>query len=136
MKTYQNGAGRATDPTEAAVPAEVSINLAEAIDSAKEGLLALAVGTGLQVMQAMFDRRRAAVQPAGPAQPGPGRLPARSDAGGPVAGGDPPTGAHGGQVRGVAAAEPRALPWHRGVGGGWRWSGCSPGFPRAATRSA
>ena len=53
-KTYQKNARRASDATEAAVPV-AAISLAEAIESAKEGLLALAVGTGLQVMQAMFD---------------------------------------------------------------------------------
>lgn len=36
------------------VPEEVTIGLAEIAASAKEGLLALAVSTGLQVMEAMF----------------------------------------------------------------------------------
>lgn len=34
------------------MPAEVTISLGEVVESAKEGLLALAVGTGLKVMEA------------------------------------------------------------------------------------
>jgi transposase-like protein len=37
------------------VPEQVIVSMAEIAESAKEGLLALAVGTGLQVMTAMFD---------------------------------------------------------------------------------
>jgi putative transposase len=37
------------------VPGEVSVALAEIAESAKEGLLALAVGTGLQVMQTLME---------------------------------------------------------------------------------
>jgi putative transposase len=39
---------------EIAVPEQVIVSMAEIAESAKEGLLALAVGTGLQVMTAMF----------------------------------------------------------------------------------
>ena len=39
---------------EIAVPEQVVVSMAEIAESAKEGLLALAVGTGLQVMAAMF----------------------------------------------------------------------------------
>ena len=41
-------------PTGVAVPEQVVVSMAEIAESAKEGLLALAVGTGLQVMAAMF----------------------------------------------------------------------------------
>src|SRR5262249_61095951 len=41
-------------PGEVAVPEQVIVTMAEIAESAKEGLLALAVGTGLQVMAAMF----------------------------------------------------------------------------------
>jgi putative transposase len=41
-------------PGEIAVPEQVILSMAEVAESAKEGLLALAVGTGLQVMAAMF----------------------------------------------------------------------------------
>jgi len=55
--TYQKNRRRAqTDPVpvEIAVPERVIVSMAEIAESAKEGLLALAVGTGLQVMAAMF----------------------------------------------------------------------------------
>jgi putative transposase len=57
-KTYQKNrrAGQAaTPPAEVAVPAQVIVSMAEIAESAKEGLLALAVSTGLQVMTAMFE---------------------------------------------------------------------------------
>jgi transposase-like protein len=55
--TYQKGRRRAQpdrQPGEIAVPEQVAVSMAEIAESAKEGLLALAVGTGLQVMAAMF----------------------------------------------------------------------------------
>src|SRR5436305_6005640 len=42
-------------PAEAAVPEQVIVSMGEIAGVAKEGLLALAVGTGLQVMAAMFE---------------------------------------------------------------------------------
>jgi putative transposase len=57
-KTYQKNrrAGQAaTPPAEVAVPEQVVVSMAEIAESAKEGLLALAVSTGLQVMTAMFE---------------------------------------------------------------------------------
>ena len=57
-KTYQKDrrAGQsATPPAEVAVPEQVVVSMAEIAESAKEGLLALAVSTGLQVMTAMFE---------------------------------------------------------------------------------
>ena len=42
-------------PAEVAVPEQVVVSMTEIAESAREGLLALAVGTGLQVMAAMFD---------------------------------------------------------------------------------
>ena len=56
--TYQKKSRRAQPdpmPAEAAVPEQVIVSMAEIAGAAKEGLLALAVGTGLQVMAAMFD---------------------------------------------------------------------------------
>jgi putative transposase len=56
--TYQKSRRRAEPdpmPGEIAVPGQVMVSMAEIAESAKEGLLALAVGTGLQVMAAMFD---------------------------------------------------------------------------------
>ncbi|MGH3160024.1 MAG: IS256 family transposase [Streptosporangiaceae bacterium] len=54
--TYQNKPRHAQPdpPAEVAVPERVIVSMAEIAESAKEGLLALAVGTGLQVMAAMF----------------------------------------------------------------------------------
>lgn len=56
--TYQKKSRRAQPdpmPVEVAVPGQVIVSMGEIAESAKEGLLALAVGTGLQVMAAMFD---------------------------------------------------------------------------------
>ncbi len=55
--TYQKDRRRAQPdrpPVEIAVPEQVVVSMAEIAESAREGLLALAVGTGLQVMAAMF----------------------------------------------------------------------------------
>ncbi len=57
-KTYQKNrrAGQAaTRPAVVAVPEQVVVSMAEIAESAREGLLALAVSTGLQVMTAMFE---------------------------------------------------------------------------------
>ncbi len=56
--TYQKTSRRAQAdplPAEVAVPEQVIVSMAEIAGAAREGLLALAVGTGLQVMTAMFD---------------------------------------------------------------------------------
>ena len=56
-KTYQKDHHRAQrdrQPGEIVVPEQVIVSMAEIAESAKEGLLALAVGTGMQVMAAMF----------------------------------------------------------------------------------
>jgi putative transposase len=55
--TYQKKHRRAQSdpqPAEVAVPEQVIVSMAEIAGAAQEGLLALAVGTGLQVMAAMF----------------------------------------------------------------------------------
>jgi putative transposase len=56
--TYQKTSRRAQpdpQPGEVAVPEQVVVSMTEIAGAAREGLLALAVGTGLQVMAAMFD---------------------------------------------------------------------------------
>ena len=56
--TYQKTSRRAQPdplPGDVAVPEQVIVSMAEIAESAKEGLLALAVGAGMQVMAAMFD---------------------------------------------------------------------------------
>jgi transposase-like protein len=50
---YQHQRSDASHPP--VMPAEVLVSLGEIAESAKEGLLALAVGTGMQVMYAMMD---------------------------------------------------------------------------------
>jgi hypothetical protein len=51
-KDYQN---KKIDTSQPAVPESVSVALAELAGEVHEGLLALAVGTGLQVMAAMME---------------------------------------------------------------------------------
>jgi putative transposase len=53
-KTYQSKPSGASAPAGVPVPEQVTIALAEIVESAQEGLLALAVGAGLQVMQALM----------------------------------------------------------------------------------
>jgi putative transposase len=56
--SYQNRDRRAQPdplPGKVTVPEQVVVSMAEIAGAAREGLLALAVGTGLQVMAAMFD---------------------------------------------------------------------------------
>ena len=53
-KTYQSTPSGARAPAGVPVPEQVTIALAEIVESAQEGLLALAVGAGLQVMQALM----------------------------------------------------------------------------------
>jgi hypothetical protein len=56
--TYQKTSRRAQpdpQPGEVVVPEQVVVSMTEIAGAAREGLLALAVGTGLQVMAAMFD---------------------------------------------------------------------------------
>ncbi len=55
--TYQKKSRRAQPdpvPAEVAVPEQVIVSMGEIAGAAREGLLALAVGTGLPVMAAMF----------------------------------------------------------------------------------
>ncbi len=56
-KTYQSKRAKASGPKQLAVPAEATIALGEIASSAREGLLALAIGTGLQVMQVMMEEQ-------------------------------------------------------------------------------
>ena len=54
-KDYQKNNAAAAAAVEAAMPEAVTIALAEIAGSLREGLLAMAVGTGLQVMDALID---------------------------------------------------------------------------------
>ena len=51
---YQSGALRAVNDNEIVLPQEATVALAELAGVARERLLALAVGTGLQVMRTMM----------------------------------------------------------------------------------
>ena len=55
MKTYQKTARDTPDGADLAVPEQVSVVMAEIAGNMQEGLLALAVGAGLQVMSALMD---------------------------------------------------------------------------------
>ncbi len=54
-KTYQNPEIDTPDGLELTVPEHVNVVMAEVAADMREGLLALAVGAGLQVMTAMMD---------------------------------------------------------------------------------
>jgi len=55
VKTYQKTARDTPDGADWAVPEQVSVVMAEIAGNMQEGLLALAVGAGLQVMSALMD---------------------------------------------------------------------------------
>ena len=74
-KKYQTNA---VDTNALAVPEQVSVAMTEIAADMREGLLALAVGAGLQVMAAMMEADVTAVcGPQGQARPGPDRGAAR-----------------------------------------------------------
>ena len=54
-KTYQNSKIDTPDALELTVPEHVNVVMAEVAADMREGLLALAVGAGLQVMTALMD---------------------------------------------------------------------------------
>lgn len=53
-KTYQTKRARASAPVDVVAPETATIALTEIVGAAKEGLLALAGGAGLQVMQVLM----------------------------------------------------------------------------------
>jgi putative transposase len=69
-KNYQKNATGATTPV---LPEAVSVVMAELAGDVQEGLLAMAVGTGLQVMAAMMNADVEAVRAEGSPRPGPQR---------------------------------------------------------------
>ena len=112
--TYQKNRRRAQpDPVagEVAVPEQVIVSMAEIAGAAREGLLALAVSTGLQVMAAMFEEDVARLcGPGGKHNPGPRRVPARrrgrvGHPGRAPPGRDPAPGAGRGRGRGAAPGQ-------------------------------
>jgi putative transposase len=82
-KKYQkNEIDTPTDGDGFVVPERVSVAMAEIAGAMREGLLALAVGTGLQVMQVLMEADVTTLagpkgKPDGPPRPAAGRGPAR-----------------------------------------------------------
>lgn len=69
---YQSGVLDPSAATPLALPETVSVALEEIAADMREGLLALAVGTGLEVMQQLMEADVAGVcGPKGKTQPGP-----------------------------------------------------------------
>jgi putative transposase len=54
-KNYQTKTTRAAMSAEVVIPDRVSVAMADLAGAMREGLLGLAVGAGLQVMQALMD---------------------------------------------------------------------------------
>ena len=98
------------DATTLAFPEQVSVAMAEIAENMREGLLALAVGAGLQVMQALMDADvDRAGRAEGQARPGPDRGAPRprtrlGDPGWAPGGGDPAAGARRRRLRGAAGS--------------------------------
>jgi hypothetical protein len=123
-----------------AVPEQVSVALSEIAVDVREGLLALAVGAGLQVMTAMMDADVTALA----GQKGhhdPDRIAVRhgrGDGSVTLGGRRVPVAARG-CARSMAPTSCRCPPTRRSpaprCSGRWRWSGCWPGWPPAATAS-
>jgi putative transposase len=124
-----------------AVPDEVLVSLGEIAESASEGLLALAVGTGLQVMYAMMDADVTAL--AGPkGRHRPGRVAVRHGSeDGSVTLGGRRMAVRRPRVRAADGSGEIAVPSYElfsgtEVLGAWRWNGCWPGCRPAATGTA
>src|SRR6266496_1669872 len=80
-KQYQTSSAEASTP-KLTLPEEVSVALAEIAESATEGLLALAVGAGLQVLGTLMEESVVALAgPKGKHKPRPGRGAPRPRAG-------------------------------------------------------
>ncbi len=77
MKKYQKTAVDTPDELELSVPEQVHVAMAEITGNMKDGLLALAVGAGLQVMSALMDADVAALAGA-KGRHDPGRVSSRS----------------------------------------------------------
>jgi putative transposase len=137
---YQNNRARTSAELRHAMPETVSVSMAEITEDMREGLLALAVGTGLQVMQTiMAEDVTAACGPRGKHDPARTAVRHRTEAGSVTLGG-----------RRVAATRPR-IRRADGTGelpvpcydlfssaeilGRMAIGGCCPGCRPAATRT-
>jgi hypothetical protein len=136
-KQYQTSAAEASTP-QLTIPAEVSVALAEIAESAKEGLLALAVGAGLQVLGTLMEESVVAVAgPKGKHNPDRAAVRHGHEHGSVTLGG----GGLGSSVPGCGPPAARvSFRWPPtsclrapSCWAGWRWSGCWVGCRRAAT---
>ena len=123
------------------IPAEVSVALGEIAASAKEGLLALAVGAGLQVLGRMMEESVTAL--AGlKGKHNPDRVAVRhGHEQGSVTLGGRRVGVKRPRVRAADGSGELPVAVYELFSGteiwvGWRWSGCWAGCRPAATRSA
>ena len=62
-KDYQTKTAAVATAVEAVMPDTVSVALTELAGALREGLLALAVGAGFQVMEAIIDERWPSIHP-------------------------------------------------------------------------
>ena len=136
-KNYQR---TALDTSALTVPDQVSVAMGEIVAELREGLLALAVGAGLQVMQQLMEADvTAACGPRGKHDPDRTATRHGREAGlvTVVVVGRPEQGCIWGQRR-LRGAAGTGL-WSRSPTpsclAGWRWSGCWPWCRPAATRS-
>ena len=130
-----------TDLGELELPEQVTVAVAELAGAAREGLLALAVGTGLQVMQAMLEEDVARlVGPKGRHNPARAAVRHGSEPGQVTLGGRRVRCVGPGSVPLMAPASCRCRPTRRSPRpsclASWPWSGCWPSCPPAATRPA
>ena len=138
-KNYQKNTMSAMTPV---LPVAVSIAMAELAGDVQEGLLAMAVGTGLQVMAAMMNADVEAVcGPRGKHDPARTAVRHGSEDGSVTLGGRrvPVTRPRMRATDGSGEL-PRSSPMSCSPGprcwAGWRWPGCWPVCRPAATRSA
>ena len=135
---YQNDRARTSAELRHAMPETVNVSMTELAEDMREGLLALAVGTGVQVMPTiMAEDVTVACGPKGRHDPDRAALRHGTEAGSVTLGGRrvPVT-----RLRCAAPTGPRSCrcphtscsPLPRSSGG-WRWAGYCPGCRRAAT---
>ena len=126
--------------TALAVPEAVTVAMAELVGDVQEGLLAMAVGTGLQVMAAMMDADVTAVcGPKGKHDPDRTAVRHGTENGSVTLGGRRVPVSGRGCARPTGPASCRCRPMSCSPAprcwAGWRWNGCWPGSRPAATRS-
>jgi hypothetical protein len=138
-KDYQKNAPMTTAGLRHVPPETVTVALSEIVENVQEGLLALAVGTGLQVMQAMMAEDVAAVcGPKGKHDPARTAVRHGTEAGsvtlgGPAGAGDPAAEACKRRLGRAARRPPTSCSPPPRCWAGWRWAGCWPACRPVAT---